>query len=63
MDANIKMNQMLILSDKIFKKPSKNASTSNYKFFWTKKNIKKINKEIEVINGPNRNYKTEKSSN
>ena len=27
------------------------------------KTLKKINKEIEVINGPNRNYKTEKSSN
>lgn len=32
-------------------------------FFEQMKTLKNNNKEIEVINGPNRNYKTEKSSN
>lgn len=54
---------MLILSDKIFKKPFKNASTRNYKFFWANETLKNINKQIEVINGPNRTYRTEKYSN
>lgn len=31
--------------------------------FGQMKTLKNINKEIEVINGPNRNYRTEKSSN
>ena len=31
--------------------------------FGQMKTLKNINKQIEVINGPNRNYRTEKSSN